>query len=374
MLSVRFIMNSFYQGVRSRGNSIILDFTYQGQRCRETLRIKPTKTALKEAYRKREAILFDIAMGNFDYSSHSMGNFDYSSHFPNSSKALQLSSTPGRFITVEQALKDWVKKKERYCQYSTIKGYNSVIYAHLIPNFGHHRLTELKPTHIEEWMDSLQISNKRINNILSPLRQVFKDALIDEYIDKDPMQRIRFLSVEQREPKPFSKREIEIILSTLDGQNHNLIKFAFWTGLRTSELIALRWEDIDLKNNRFYVRKAIVNGKEKTTKTVSGQRTVELHPESLAALKSQLRYTRRQERVFHDPKTDKPWKGDQVIRKRVWMMALKSSKIEYRNPYQTRHTFASMMLSRGENPLWVAQQMGHKDWGMIRKVYGRWIN
>jgi integrase len=31
------------------------------------------------------------------------------------------------------------------------------------------------------------------------------------------------------------------------------------------------------------------------------------------------------------------------------------------------------MLSRGENPMWVAQQMGHKDWGMIRKVYGRWI-
>jgi integrase len=31
------------------------------------------------------------------------------------------------------------------------------------------------------------------------------------------------------------------------------------------------------------------------------------------------------------------------------------------------------MLSAGENPLWVASQMGHSDWGMIRKVYGRWI-
>lgn len=45
----------------------------------------------------------------------------------------------------------------------------------------------------------------------------------------------------------------------------------------------------------------------------------------------------------------------------------------YRNPYQTQHTYASMMLSAGENPLWVAQQMGHKDWGMIRKRYGGWI-
>ncbi|WP_231990347.1 hypothetical protein [Nitrosomonas ureae] len=47
--------------------------------------------------------------------------------------------------------------------------------------------------------------------------------------------------------------------------------------------------------------------------------------------------------------------------------------MKYRTPYQTRHTFASMMLSSGEHYMWVAHQMGHKDWGMIIKVYGRWI-
>mgnify|MGYP000017621823 CR=1 FL=1 len=54
-------------------------------------------------------------------------------------------------------------------------------------------------------------------------------------------------------------------------------------------------------------------------------------------------------------------------------LQLKRTDIKYRNPYQTRHTFASMLLSRGENPMFVAQQMGHKDWSMIIKVYGRWI-
>ena len=47
--------------------------------------------------------------------------------------------------------------------------------------------------------------------------------------------------------------------------------------------------------------------------------------------------------------------------------------MRYRYPYQTRHTYASMMLSAGENPLWVAAQMGHKDWSMIARVYGKWI-
>jgi integrase len=51
----------------------------------------------------------------------------------------------------------------------------------------------------------------------------------------------------------------------------------------------------------------------------------------------------------------------------------KKSGVRYRNPYQTRHTYASMMLTAGEHPMWVAQQMGHADWGMIRQVYGRFI-
>lgn len=52
---------------------------------------------------------------------------------------------------------------------------------------------------------------------------------------------------------------------------------------------------------------------------------------------------------------------------------IKKAGVRYRNPYQTRHTYASMMLSAGENPLWVVTQMGHRDTEMIIKHYGRWI-
>lgn len=49
------------------------------------------------------------------------------------------------------------------------------------------------------------------------------------------------------------------------------------------------------------------------------------------------------------------------------------STLPNRNPYQTRHTYASMMLSAGEHPMWAAKQMGHSSWVMIARVYGRWI-
>jgi integrase len=93
------------------------------------------------------------------------------------------------------------------------------------------------------------------------------------------------------------------------------------------------------------------------------------------ALKDQLRQQANSDGfVFFDPKTLKRWKDDQVVRKRVWMKAIRGSGVRYRNPYQTRHSYASWLLSEGENPLRVAQLMGHSDWGMIRKVYGRWID
>ncbi|MEO5328090.1 MAG: hypothetical protein H7829_07575 [Magnetococcus sp. THC-1_WYH] len=68
-----------------------------------------------------------------------------------------------------------------------------------------------------------------------------------------------------------------------------------------------------------------------------------------------------------------PWIDDNQVRRLVWEPTLKRAGIIYRNLYQTRHTYASMLLSAGENPMWVAQQMGHKDWAMIRQRYGRWI-
>lgn len=53
--------------------------------------------------------------------------------------------------------------------------------------------------------------------------------------------------------------------------------------------------------------------------------------------------------------------------------ALRWAKVKYRRPYQTRHTYASMMLTAGEPIAWLAQQMGHSDWAMNRKTYAKYI-
>lgn len=76
--------------------------------------------------------------------------------------------------------------------------------------------------------------------------------------------------------------------------------------------------------------------------------------------------------VFPNPFTKQRWANDSKITKR-WRKAIEKAGVRYRKPYQTRHTYASMMLSAGENVMYVAGQMGHADWSMLVKVYGRWI-
>ena len=208
-----------------------------------------------------------------------------------------------------------------------------------------------------------------------PLRGMLADAYADGLIERNPMDRIRNLTVRHEEPDPFTPDERTAILNACtEPQHRNLFEFAFWTGLRTSELIALEWRDVDWQQNLVRIRRASVRKRVKGTKTRSGERNVVLLPPALEALQRQRSLTKRLTgRVFRNPRTNKPWETDGQIRKTAWQPILKRTNVRYRSPYQTRHTYASTLLSVGENPTWIAQQMGHTDWAMIRKVYGRWI-
>lgn len=350
------------KGITARGSSIQIDFYLDGRRCREVLKLPPTKPNLLHAERVKGSIQHAIALGKFRYADF----FPDSKHARNGSRA---SSQ-----TVSDALDDFLEACRRTCEHSTWRDYRSAVEFHLKPTFGALLMRDITAAAVKAWVGGLTISNKRINNILIPLRAVLGDAFADGLIDRNPVDRVKNLPARFEEPQPFSPDEVSRILGACAGQSANLFEFAFWTGLRTSELIALEWGDIDWVKNLVHVRRASVRKRTKQTKTASGERAVLLFPPAKAALQRQKVHTfLAGGRVFSNPRTNAPWETDGQIRKTSWQPALKRAGVVYRNPYQTRHTYASTLLSAGENPLWVAQQMGHKDWGMIRRRYGRWI-
>lgn len=350
-------------GVRPKsGKGIEIDFYYEGVRRRETIKLPPTKANLKFAANKRAAILHEIALGTFNYALH----------FPSSRHAATLGKLSNK--TVGEALEEFLHNTRRKYEASTLRGYKSAINFHLIPAFGNTQIRKLTAKHINEWLSGLTISGKRINNVLIPLRLVLRDAYMDELIDSNPADRIRNLAHRYDDPQPFTPDEMHLILENCTPQSRNLFQFAFWSGLRTSELIALEWRDINWEKGVIQVTRASVRKVIKQPKTTAGIRDVLILPGARDALESQKEFSLASGgRIFLNPKTNQPWETDGQIRKLGWIPALKAAGVPYRNPYQTRHTYASILLSLGENPMWVAQQMGHADWGMIRRRYGRWI-
>jgi len=356
-------------------SSLQIEFSYRGVRCRESLRMDPTKANIQYAEGLRLEIKRKIANGSFRY-------IDY---FPDSPRARLFGHAVVK-TTVGELLRDHLKAYEKavangQMSPSTLDGYRKVINGRLLPQFDTTALKDVTPAMLREWIKSLDVTAKTARNIISPLRSVLDDAMNDELIEHNPLDKIALKKLLTRTTKkseyevdPFDDAEKKIILAAAEGQAKNLFQFAFWSGLRTSELIALEWGDIDWIHGTVRVQRAIVVKQEKGTKTEAGTRDVLLLPLAKAALEAQKDFTFLAGcRVFHNPRTGEPWETDAQIRKTCWQYILKKAGVRYRNPYQTRHTYASTLLSAGENPLWVATQMGHVDVEMVTRHYGKWI-
>ena len=354
---------------RASDASYEVTFTYQGVRCRERIAIKPAP-----ANDKKIANFLGAVRASID-----AGTFDYAVTFPGSPRAARFALAKDD-TKVEGFMLDWLDREKPHMSASNFRDYTRTINNHIIPALGNLRVAELEPRHVRDWLGRLSVSHKRKSNLLSPLRSALKDAVdIAQTLQRDPLAGLRLVR-RDRAPKkdtidPFTKSEQAAILKAADPAGQPMLRFAFWTGLRTSELCALEWADVSDKE--VYVWQALTDAADEpeTTKTPAGKRYITLLAPALAAIAAQRELSEKHTsgRVFLDIHTGEPWEGDQAIRKKLWIPAVEAAGVRYRRPYETRHTYASMMLSAGEPPRWVANQLGHSDLQMLFRVYGRWI-
>lgn len=348
--------------------SIEIAFTFKGRPCRERVKLPPTRENLTHCRRWRESIQHEIATGTFKYAKH----------FPNSPRAAWFGERGGEGMTVGQLLDRWMagassgrlSKTGRPLSKAGRMSYESAIRVHLGPRFGAYAIDNLSADQVRLFLADLDVAPKTENNILTPLRQAYRWAFDEGLIESNPLDRVRAATVERRDPDPFTVEEIRAILEACtEPQHRSLFQFAFATGLRPSEYIALEWPDVDWDERIVRVVRARVRGEIKPPKTAAGRRKVDLFELAMAAL---TKHAQTFGVVFLDPETGQPWPDDAPIR-RAWTAILKRAGVRYRCPYQTRHTFACMMLSAGEDPTYIAYLLGHADWAMIRKVYARYM-
>lgn len=344
---------------------------YRGMECRETLKLTHTKQNIRYAERLRGEILNAIEVGNFDYAKY----------FPESGQLtkLGLARTVGN-LKVGELVREYLEQAKPVLAPSTHLRYTATYQTH-ISRFDDTLLTDLTPAILRAWIASLSTKARTIRSILIPLRSALDRAVNDDLIEGNPLDRVKISRILPKESRrveyvvdPFSADEIDAILAACEGQERNVLLFAFSTGMRPSEYLALRWASVDWINLTVMVERTSVLGiTREETKTHSGRRAIDLRNGALQALRAQRSFTELQDDlVFQNPKFGAGWQDARPLGRR-WYTILKKAGVRRRVLYQTRHTFASTLLSSGSNALYVAKQMGHKDTMMVFKTYGKWI-
>lgn len=351
---------SQHPGVEIHGDVVRVWFFWNGERCREPTSLRPTPSGLFGAAKLRAEIVGKINHGVFVYA-------DY---FPSSPRAEK-----GSTRTWEAVADGWLAGLEN--AKSTTSGYRKIVSSYWRARLGPKHIALITPGDIKKAIKDCGFkSPKTRNNALSVVKQVFEYAIGENYRKDNPAVRVLMLPVQRQEPDPFTHEEMARIIEWL-GQHApasvNYFRFAFATGLRTSELIDLRWPEIDMKARLARVDSAYVRREEKATKTYQ-VRNVDLTQAAVAALEAQKAKTMlAYGHLFLDPQTAAPYVGDKPPRL-VFERALKALQIRHRPAYNTRHTFATLALMAGANPLWVSRQLGHASLTMTMKHYAKWID
>jgi len=354
-------------GVEVRERSIRLAFTFEGQVRRETIRtegepIAPTPANIRYANRLAAEIKDKIRHGTFRYA-------DY---FPASPNA-----TTGHGTTVGDQLDLWFKLQTDK-ESSTLKGYKVGV-AWWKRHLGTKALRALKHSDILAALATEPTwTGKTRNNKTSVLRQALALAIRDDLITSNPIDGLEPASHQRKLPDPFSMAEVELILADLRShyslQVANYFEAKFFTGLRTSESLALNWDSIDWRLQHMVVSEALVLGEHKDRTKTNSTRVVQLNSRALAALKAQKAHTfLAGGLVFKDPKTNERWVDDWTPREMYWRPTLKRLGIRYRSPYETRHTYATMLLMSGVAPAYGARQLGHSV-EMFLRTYAKWVD
>ncbi|UZD66228.1 site-specific integrase [Marinobacter sp. AN1] len=365
---------------RPESGKLFFDFRYRNKRCREQTTLDDTPTNRRKLERILKKIEAEITLGTFDYASY----FPSSPRAKNFAPDTKLEAAEVVRAQAETPLfadfsRDWLNEMRIQWRKSHITTVEGTLKNYLNPEFGEKEVGRITKKDILDFRASLakvttrsgkQLSTSRINRIMTPLRMILGEAA-NRYEFSSPYHGIKSLKVPRTDVEPFDLDEVKLILASVRPDFRNYYTVRFFTGMRTGEIDGLQWEYVDFKRRQILVRQSLVNGELGYTKNDGSFRNIEMSQLVYDALKEQQRATGDRKFVFCT-RSGTPLSHNNVT-KRVWYPLLRHLGLRKRRPYQTRHTAATLWLAAGENPEWIARQMGHTTTEMLFRVYSRYV-
>jgi integrase len=303
---------------------------------------------------------------------------------------------PAQDPTFHEFASQWFEAHRHEVAARSVEDYQWALTRHLLPFFKDHHLTQItiaevdrykhtKVRHRERARTERMLSNRSINATLALLAQVLELAVEYGHIQFNPARgRRRRLKAARPKRTWLEPEQIKPLLdatvrgqrggkTTPDPKTRILLATGVCTGLRISELLALRWHEVNLAQGRLTVL---------DSKTDAGAgREIDIWPElrdELATYKTQTKHGKPGDYVFATA-TGKADTSSNIAKRLKRAVTRANEQLAGQedvspiptelSPHSLRRTFASLLYLRGENPVYVMHQMGHTDPKLALRIY-----
>jgi integrase len=289
-------------------------------------------------------------------------------------------------VTTGEYLKRWLRDSvQDTVRESTYSSYGRVVNGQLVLRIGRVKLSRLRPDHIRGlYRDMLDegISTRTVRYAHTLLKRALTQAVMDGLIPRNPAAAVKPPQLKREEIRPLSADQVRALLISTDKANdrlHALYTVAVHTGMRPGELLALRWDDVDLDtvSPTLQVNRALSEGKFSTPKTQRSRRKA-LSPATVVALKShrkrQLEEKLRRGGLWQEnglvfPSVVGTPKSQRNLNREFKATAKRAGLPETVRLYDLRHTCATLLLSRNVHPKYVQELLGHASIALTLDTY-----
>ncbi|MGC8703422.1 MAG: tyrosine-type recombinase/integrase [Thiomonas sp.] len=375
--------------MRPDTGKLFLDFRYRGKRYRQQTALVDTQENRKKLERLAARIEREMQQGTFNPDTHFLRAKKQS--VQQDPVAVLATPLQGQFVdrlTPEHVptplfadfAAQWRAENAVQWRRSYQRTVADIVAVHLVPSFGQQEVGRITREQILLFRSSLAkapgrkkdtLSPRRINAVMNILRGILFEAS-DRYKFTCPFYNIKPLKVPKSDVQPFTLEEVKALLAAVRADFRDYYTVRFFTGLRTGEIDGLKWKYVDFARRLILIRETLVAGEEDETKTIESHRDVQMSQVVFEALQRQHARTAHLGPWVFCNRQGQPLDHNNVT-KRVWYPLLRYLGLAPRRPYQTRHTAATLWLAAGENPEWIARQMGHTSTEMLFKVYSRYV-
>jgi integrase len=366
-------------GVEVRPNSLRIKFVLDGITHKPTLTLNGQPmlpTAGNRKYAEMQGLKIRKCI--------ELGTFTWAEFFPDSAQAKELAQAEAAPVQTFGTVADaWLRSKGQL-EHATRDQYANAVAIWKRVLGEHTKFERLSYQTLAAKIGGHPwASAKSCNNYLIPLRGIFEFNFHGPAAMLNPMLSIKNMKLVKKLPDPLTAAERDNILGDMAAHYDERITayfaFAFFTGMRPEELIALQWGDIDFNARLARVQRVrTFRGTERDGSKTHAVRDVELGSHALDALQTMKAHTFLQRDtsapIFQHPVTGRPFHDERAQRDTFWAPTLRRLGIRSRRCYATRHTYATVLLMHGVPPAYIAHQLGHKDSKQVHEKYARWIN